>query len=51
MSQDVFIKKKEDEREEREYSSFDREEYFQISLSQPFRGTKFQCRYANHVRI
>lgn len=49
MSQDVFIKKKK-KREGyrllsmrgREYSSFEREDYFQISLSQPFRGTKFQ---------
>ena len=46
----MFSSKKEDERE-REYSSFDIEEYFQIRLSQPFRGTKFQFRYINQVRI
>lgn len=59
MSLDVFIKKKKDEieyrllslRGKREYSSFDRGKYFQISLSHPFRGTKFQFRYINHVRI
>ena len=37
--------------ERKEYSSFEREEYFQISLSQPFRGAKFQFKYTNPVRI